>query len=178
MNHQHVEAVTEHPIVDAVLDRHRDALGQHKPTYRNHVYRCITYHQLLIGDTIPDFAALAWATHDLGIWTAGSFDYLGASADLASLHADEFGISDVHRARTLITEHHRLRAADDRMTDSFRRADLVDVSRGFIAGPIGRSQVQAVVAQLPYGGFHAFLAKGLTGYAVRHPLRPLPMLRF
>jgi hypothetical protein len=178
MNRQHVNAVTEHPIVEAVLDRYRDELGQQMLTYRNHVYRCITYHQMLIGGAIPDFAALAWATHDLGIWTAGTFDYLGASADLASLHAGEFGITDVHRARMLITEHHRLRAADDRMTDTFRRADLVDVSRGIIAGPIGRSQVHAVVAQLPYSGFHAFLAKGLTDYAVRHPLRPLPMLRW
>jgi len=178
MNRQHVKAVTEHPIVEAVLDRYRDELGQQLLTYRNHVYRCITYHQMLIGDAIADFAALAWVTHDLGIWTAGTFDYLGASADLASLHANEFGITDVGQARTLITEHHRLRPADDRMTDTFRMADLVDVSRGFIAGQIERSQVQAVVAQLPYSGFHAFLAKGLTGYAVRHPLRPLPMLRW
>jgi hypothetical protein len=178
MNRQQVKAVTEHPIVEAVLDRYRDELGQQMLTYRNHVYRCITYHQMLIGGAIPDFAALAWATHDLGIWTAGTFDYLGPSTDLASLHAGEFGITDVHRARMLITEHHRLRPADDRMTDTFRRADLVDVSRGIIAGPIGRSQVHAVVAQLPYSGFHAFLAKGLTDYAVRHPLRPLPMLRW
>jgi hypothetical protein len=178
MNRQHVAAVTEHPIVDAVLNRYRDKLGQQVLTYRNHVYRCITYHQLLIGDTIPAFAALAWATHDLGIWTAGTFDYLPASADLASLHADEFGIKDVHAARMLITEHHRLRPADDRMTETFRRADLVDVSHGLIAGPIGRSQVRAVANQLPYNGFHAFLTKGLTGYAVRHPLRPLPMLRW
>ena len=178
MSGQQVKAVTEHPIVEAVLDRYRDELGQQMLTYRNHVYRCITYHQLLLGAQIPDFAALAWAAHDLGIWTADTFDYLGASADLASLHADEFGINNVHQARMLITEHHRLRPADDRMTETFRRADLVDVSRGFIAGQIGRSQVRAVVAQLPYSGFHPFLAKGLTGYAVRHPLRPFPMLRW
>ena len=34
-----MEVVTAHPIVDAVLDRHRDALGDDLPTYRNHVYR-------------------------------------------------------------------------------------------------------------------------------------------
>jgi hypothetical protein len=75
-----VEVVTAHPIVDAVLDRHRDALGDDLPTYRNHVYRCINYHQLLLGASIPDFAALAWAAHDLGIWTARTFDYLTPSA--------------------------------------------------------------------------------------------------
>ena len=178
MSRRHVKAITAHPIVDALLDRYQDALSGHMPTYRNHVYRCITYHQLMLGAPIPDFAVLAWAVHDLGIWTAGSFDYLGPSADLASLHANEFGVKDVDQARMLITQHHRLRPSHDHMTETFRIADRIDVSRGFIAGEIGRSRVRAVVAQLPYNGFHAFLAKGLSGYAARHPLRPFPMLRW
>jgi hypothetical protein len=178
VSHRDVKAVAAHPIVDAMLDRYHGALGDHMLAYRNHVYRCITYHQLLLDAPIPDFAALSWATHDLGIWTAGSFDYLNASADLASLHAEEFGITDVHRSRMLITEHHRLRPVQDHLTETFRVADLVDVSHGLLAGNVGRSGVQAVVAQLPYCGFHAFLAKGLIRYAAGHPLRPFPMLRW
>ncbi len=147
-------------------------------TYRNHVYRCINYHQLLLGEPVPDVAALAWVDHDLGIWTAGTFDYLAPSADLAAAHADEFGITDIDRLHRLITEHHRLRPSDDGMTETFRKADLVDVSRGLLRGRISRSEVRAVVAQLPYRGFHAFLANGLTRYAAAHPLRPLPMLRW
>jgi hypothetical protein len=173
-----VDVVTSHPIVDAVLDRHRDALGDAAPTYGNHVYRCVNYHQMLLGETIPDFAALAWAAHDLGIWTAGTFDYLTPSVDLAIEHADEFGITDTDQLRALITEHHKLRPAPDRMTEGFRKADLVDVSHGVLRDGVGRSAVRAVVAELPYRGFHAFLAKGLSSYAVRHPLRPLPMMRW
>jgi hypothetical protein len=173
-----VEVVTAHPIVDAVLDRHCDALGDHLSAYRNHVYRCITYHQLLLGFSIPDVAALAWATHDLGIWTAGSFDYLAPSADLAAVYADEFGIADIDRLRALVTEHHRLRPVDDRVTETFRQADLIDVSHGVLRQGIARSAIRAAVDELPYNGFHVFLAKGLTGHAVRHPLRPLPMLRW
>jgi len=173
-----MEVVTSHPIVDAVLDRHRDALSDDLPIYRNHVYRCINYHQLLLGASIPDFAALAWAAHDLGIWTARTFDYLTPSADLAARHAAEFGITDIGRLQMLITEHHRLRRTDDRVTETFRRADLVDVSHGLLRNTIGRSAVHAVVAELPYLGFHAFLAKGLAGYAARHPSRPLPMMRW
>jgi hypothetical protein len=173
-----VEVVAAHPIVDAVLVRHRDALGDDLSAYRNHVYRCITYHQLLLGFSIPDVAALAWATHDLGIWTAGSFDYLTPSADLAATYADEFGIADVGQLRALITEHHRLRRVDDRVTETFRQADLIDVSHGVLRQGIERSAVRAAVNELPYNGFHGFLVKGLTGYAVRHPLRPLPMMRW
>jgi hypothetical protein len=173
-----VDVVAEHPIVDAVLDRHRDALGDDLAAYRNHVYRCLTYHQLLLGFSIPDAAALAWATHDLGIWTAGTLDYLTPSADLAAAYADEFGIADVHQLRALVTEHHRLRPVDDRVTETFRQADLIDVSHGVLRHGIGRAAIRAAVSMLPYNGFHMFLVKGLTGYAVRHPLRPLPMMRF
>jgi hypothetical protein len=173
-----VDVVAEHPIVDTVLDRHRNALGDDLSAYRNHVYRCLTYHQLLLGFSIPDAAALAWATHDLGIWTAGTLDYLAPSADLAAAYADEFGIADVDQLRALVTEHHRLRPLDDRVTETFRQADLIDVSHGVLRHGIGRAAIRAAVNTLPYNGFHLFLAKGLTGYAVRHPLRPLPMMRF
>lgn len=173
-----VNVVTAHPIVDTVLGRHRDALRDALPTYRNHVYRCVTYHQLLLGFSIPDAAALGWATHDLGIWTAGTFDYLTPSADLAAGYADEFGVADLDRLRALVTEHHRLLPVhNDRVTETFRQADLVDVSRGVLRRGISRSAVRATVQALPYNGFHAFLAKELIGHAVRHPLRPLPMMR-
>jgi hypothetical protein len=173
-----VEVVTAHPIVDAVLNRYRDALSDDMSAYRNHVFRGINYHQVLLGAPLPDFAALAWVAHDLGIWTARTFDYLTPSADLAAAHADEFGVAEIDRLQMLITEHHRLRPLDNHMTETFRKADLIDVSRGFLRSQVSRSTVQAVVAQLPYRWFHAFLAKGLTRYAARHPLRPLPMLRW
>jgi hypothetical protein len=173
-----VEIVTSHPIVDAVLDRHADALGGDMSAYRNHVYRGINYQQLLLGGPLLGFAVLAWATHDLGIWTARTFDYLTPSAGLAAQYAEKFDVTDVERLQALITEHHRLRPSDDRMTETFRIADRIDVSRGLLRDGIGRSDVRAVVAQLPYEGFHALLAKGLTRYAARHPLRPLPMLRW
>jgi hypothetical protein len=136
-----VDVITGHPIVDVVPDRHRDALGDALPTYRNHVYRCINYHQLLLGGSIPDVAALAWAAHDLGIWTDRTFDYLTASTDLAAHRADEFGVTDADQLQVLITEHHRLRPSEDRMTETFRKADLVDVSRGLLRSHIGRTAV-------------------------------------
>ena len=105
-------------------------------------------------------------------------DYLTPSADLAAVYADEFGITDIDQLRALITEHHRLRPVNDGVTETFRQADLIDVSHGVLRRRIGRSAVREAVGALPYNGFHAFLAKGLTDYAVRHPLRPLPMMRW
>src|ERR1700739_4983951 len=173
-----MNAVTTPPTVDALLQRYGDALGGDLRVYRNHVYRGLSYHQALSGAPVPDWAALAWAVHDLGIWTAGTFDYLGPSAHLASTLADEFGVAEVGQARTMIAEHHKLRAARDPMTEAFRVADRIDVSRGLMTGSLQRSFVKGVVRELPYQGFHAFLARGLLGYAASHPHRPFPMLRW
>jgi hypothetical protein len=173
-----MNAVTTHPIVDAVLQRHEDALDHDIRVYRNHVYRGLSYHQALRGAPVPDWAAPAWAVHDLGIWTAGTFDYLGPAADLASTLAGEFGITEVGQARTMIAKHHKLRAVGDPMIDTFRIADRIDVSRGLLIGSLQRSFVNGVVRELPYLGFHALLVRGLLGYAVTHPHRPFPMLRW
>jgi hypothetical protein len=173
-----MKVVTTHPIIDGVLDQHLEALGSHLGAYRNHVYRGLNYHQLLIAGPVPDAAALAWAVHDLGVWTAGTFDYLSPSADLAATHATKFGITDVSEVRMMVTEHHKLRRTGNRMNDAFRAADLIDVSRGLLASRIGRARVEAVVDELPYLNFHAILARGLSRHAIRHPTRPLPMLRW
>lgn len=98
--------------------------------------------------------------HDLGIWTANTFDYLEKSADLALPFAGEFGITDIAGVRRMVTEHHRLRSAGDELAETFRVADRIDVSRGLIAGGISRSSIKAVVAELPYVGFHAFWSAG------------------
>jgi hypothetical protein len=172
-----MEVTTEHPIVETLLHRYQRELGAQLPAYRNHVYRGLNYHQRLIAGPLPDFAVLAWATHDLGIWTAGTFDYLEPSADLAAAHAGEFGVDNVDDVRRLIVEHHRLRPSHDRMAETFRIADRIDVSRGLLRDGVERKDIRSVVAELPYCGFHAFLAKGLSRYAAGHPLRPFPMMR-
>ena len=64
------------------------------------------------------------------------------------------------------------------MTETFRKADLVDVSRACYVAELGARLSGPPSRELPYRGFHVFLAKGLTRYAARHPLRPLPMMRW
>jgi hypothetical protein len=169
---------TSHPIVDAVLDRYRRELGDALPMYRNHVLRGLNYQQLLTGRPLPDAAALAWAVHDLGIWTAGTLDYLEPSADLVTAHAPEFGIGDIEHARRMVLDHHRLRRADDRLCETFRVADRIDASGGLLHRPLPRTDVKAVAAQLPYLGFHLFLARRVSFYVITHPARPLPMIRW
>lgn len=172
------QVVTRHPIVDDILSQYADQLGADADTYRNHVLRCLNYHTLLRGTAVADEVAVAWAVHDLGIWTAGTFDYLEPSAELGQDYARQHGIAGTEQVRALVVDHHRLRGLPDPEAEAFRRADLIDVSRGLLRGGLRTADVREVVAELPYLGFHLFLARGLTGHAVTHPRRPLPMMRW
>ncbi|MFI5715487.1 hypothetical protein [Nocardia sp. NPDC051750] len=171
------EVTVSHPIVDVVLDHYRPALGSQEVMYRNHVYRCLNYQRLLLGE-IPDTAALAWAVHDLGIWTAETVDYLEPSAELATQWCDCLDIDDAPTVATLVRDHHRIRPVRDELAETFRRADRIDVSYGRIRGRLSATTVSRVVSELPYAGFHRFLATRIGSYALRHPRRPLPMLRW
>ncbi|MFF0487855.1 hypothetical protein ACFYTQ_02420 [Nocardia sp. NPDC004068] len=170
--------LTEHLVVDGILPRYADALADDAPVYRNHVLRCLNYQTLLLGHPVSEQAALAWTVHDLGIWTAGTFDYLGPSAALLDELAAEVGIDDPAHAKTLVLQHHSLRPVPDREAETFRRADLVDVSRGVLRAGLPRPAVRAVTEALPYRGFHRWLTRGLLHHALRHPLHPAPMLRW
>lgn len=173
-----MDIVTSHPIVDAVLEQHAAELGAHAEPYRNHVYRGLNYQQLLLGESLPDTAALAWAVHDLGVWTAGTFDYLAPSAALGVDAAPGFGIDASDAVRDMVIEHHRLRRCANRLTETFRLADRMDVSRGVLRGPVPASAVKAIVRQYPYRGFHGIVLRGGLAHALRHPLNPLPMVRW
>ncbi len=172
--------VTENPVVDTVLDRHARTLGVSYTDYRNHLYRGMNYQLRLLDLSEPaPQMALAWATHDIGIWTAGTWDYLAPSEELAAALAPEFGITEPTRVRTMIALHHSLRPVDDPWVETFRLADRIDAFRGLTVGTrISRGDVAEVVNALPYGGFHKLLVTNAVKWAVRHPLRPLPMVRW
>lgn len=169
--------VTEHAIVDTVLDRFSSELGTSAPVYRGHVLRGLNYQSFILGEGVPDSAALAWAVHDIGIFTAGTYDYLPPSVALVSELAGDFGVTDVALAEEMVNEHHGLRRRSNPLVESFRRADLVDASMGTIRAGLSKTQVREVVEALPYAGFHRQIFGGVLVHAVKHPLRPFPMMR-
>jgi len=169
--------VTSTQVIDTVLDRYSDALGTGASLYRNHVYRGLNY-QLQILDTGPtDLVALAWAVHDLGLWTEHTLDYLPPSLRLAKDLAEEFHVGDVEGLERMIQFHHGVRRVADPLAESFRVADRTDVW-GRWRGPIRAQDIDATSDRFPDCGFHRFLQKSLVAYALRHPLRPFPMLRW
>ncbi len=169
--------------IDAVLDTHAAAIGRDLLGYRHHAYRMASFCLALSpADPIAtEKVAIAAALHDVGIWTAGTFDYLEPSARAAVAYLDR-----VDRAAwapeitAMIREHHRItpsRAPSDWLVEPFRKADLVDLSRGLVTFGLPHERVRAALAQWPSAGFHRRLVQLTLERLRTHPWSPLPMLR-
>lgn len=170
-------------LVDEVLAPHRAHIGDDWDGYRNHVLRVLRFCSALSGeDALPETTIVAAAFHDLGIWSDGTFDYLEPSAARAATWLRTRGRhADVDLVQATIRMHHKLRAcqgAHAAQAEPFRRADLVDVSRGVVRFGLPRDFVAGVQRALPDHGFHWRLVQ-LTGRQfLKTPWCPLPMLRW
>jgi len=78
------------PAVDEILELHRSEIGGDFTAYRNHTYRVVNLCLALSPDCADRLhkVCIAAAFHDLGIWTAGTFDYLSPSVTLAQAHLE------------------------------------------------------------------------------------------
>ena len=126
--------------------------------------------------------AIAAALHDMGIWTAGTFDYLPPSVRLATTHlaAAVQSARPAAEVTAMIEQHHKLtpwRGEPTWLVEPFRRADWADVTRGAIAAGAPRGMLRALYAAWPGAGFHRMLLRLELARLRSHPLSPLPMLR-
>jgi len=175
--------LTEIATLDMVLNAHAAALGGDFVAYRNHTYRVVNFCAALSSSDpeAVEKAAIAAAFHDLGIWTAGTFDYLPPSIGLASTHLARSGRSEwAPEIAAMILEHHKIslyRARADWLVEPFRRADWVDVSRGVIAFGLSRPFLAEVFSTWPNAGFHKRLLQLALRRLRTHPWSPLPMMR-
>ena len=164
--------------VDAILGRWKNELGADAEAYRNHVLRVIDFCTAL-HDGDRDQIVLAACFHDLGIWTDGTFDYLQPSVARARDYLREQGLeawSD--QIAAMIGMHHRIRRHSDPLVEAFRRSDLVDVSLGLVRFGLPAALVRDVRSRHPNAGFHKRLVRLACGWWVRHPLHPLPVLKW
>jgi hypothetical protein len=167
-----------------VLDGHAAELGEDFTAYRNHAYRVANLCMALrpADDAAVEKVAIAAACHDLGIWTADTFDYLAPSAKLACDHLSCAGHADWQGdVAGMIREHHKIRSYRGEgaaLIEPFRRADWIDVSRGVLSFGLPRGLLRAIFTQWPNAGFHRKLVRLTLREARAHPLRPLPVLKW
>ena len=176
--------LTSLPTVDEVLDDHASELGHDFIAYRNHVYRVANLCIAIVADrpVERDKIAVAAVFHDLGIWTNKTFDYIGPSVAIAREHLTARGMADwIPEIEAMIVNHHKVTAfrADQRsLVESFRRADWIDVSFGLRRFGLTRKTIAAVTATWPDAGFHGRLVVLTINRWGRHPLDPLPMVKW
>jgi hypothetical protein len=176
--------------VDRRLSPWMAQLGTDHEAYRHHVLRvlavCDRLHEGLSATGAgrpsrrPEYLTAA-AFHDLGIWTAGTLDYLGPSVELARGYLANAGRGDLEPVVTaMIEQHHKIRRAGDPSApvEVFRRADLVDVTQGLRRFGVPLGQYRAMVRRYPYAGFHRRLISFGWKHLQANPTSPLPMVRW
>jgi hypothetical protein len=175
--------IDNHALINEILDAWKDALGADLAAYRGHAYRVFNWSRLVAGTDRHDTTfALVAATHDLGIWSDRTFDYLPPSIARACEEIEKRAIPvDEAVVAAAIDNHHRLHAyrgpALPEVVESVRRADLADLSRGWIRSGPPRARYAELTTAFPFAGFHGLILRKALAWAMRHPLRPAPMLR-
>ena len=180
----HASLLTSLPTVEEVLDNHASELGHDLIAYRNHVYRVVNLCLAIVGDSRVELEKIAVAAvfHDLGIWTNHTFDYIAPSVAIAREHLAARGMADwIPEIEAMIVDHHKVtpsRAHPQSLVESFRRADWIDVTRGLRRFGLPRTFVAAVAATWPSAGFHRRLVELTIDRWWKHPLNPLPMVKW
>lgn len=175
--------LTKIPILDEILLAHAAELGGDFTAYKNHTYRVVNLCVALSSSDPKQLqkVVIAAAFHDMGIWTDGTFDYLQPSVRLASAHLAHSGRAEwTSEIAEMILEHHKLspyRADSHGLVEPFRRADLVDVSRGLFTFGLSRRLLSEIFSTWPGAGFHMRLVQLSLKRLRTHPWSPLPMVR-
>ncbi|HEX6280160.1 MAG TPA: hypothetical protein VFZ49_09135 [Pyrinomonadaceae bacterium] len=170
------------PLIDDTLGSWSEAIGRDLDGYRNHVYRMVNF-AFAMGEWDEEARqkiVIAGCFHDIGIWPERTLDYLGPSADRAAEFLLESGLEKWQpQIRDMICLHHKLRPhKSDPLVEAFRKGDLVDFSLGVFKCGLPRSFVSEVKSAFPNAGFHKCLVRIASRWIVRHPLDPVPVLRF
>lgn len=172
----------ENPHIRKIFGRYQAQLGKHMALYRNHVLR--VYHltmvmQPLMTETDRNKLAVAAAFHDIGIWTHGTFDYLKPSIELARQYLQEEGLAHyADEVALIIDNHHKLTPyRGNTLVENFRRADLVDLSLNLFRYDFKREDLRHLNRHYPSLGFHRFIFGQIAKNILRHPLRPLPIVK-
>ncbi len=172
------------PLLDAILDEHRDSLGPQYEPYRNHLYRvlnyCFAFHPC-VGDDEQKLV-IAACFHDLGIWPNDEFDYLAPSIAMANEYLLRINKTEWSDELTLMIDlHHRFRAyqnPDYPLVEVFRKGDWVDASLGWRRFGLPKNLVREVAAAFPNRGFHKNLTRLAIKQFLKSPWNPLPMMKW
>ena len=175
---------TSIPLLETILENWKDKLGNDYTGYKNHVYRMVNFSFALhdFNDEDRQKIIIAGCFHDLGIWSDETFDYLPPSILLAKDYLQKNKLENwVSEIELMIDMHHKLGkyTGESRpIIEVFRQGDLVDFSLGIVKCGLPKDYVKKVKNQFPNAGFHQGLIKSAGRWFCKHPLNPLPVLKW
>jgi len=173
---------TDIPLIDNVIDLWSPVIGRDVAGYRNHVYRMVnfTYAMGEFDEETRTKITIAGIFHDIGIWSERTFDYLEPSVYWAKRFLAANELFDWQpQIHEMVCQHHKLSTyKSDPLVEAFRKGDLVDFSLGIFRCGLPRSFVSEVKAAFPNAGFHKCLVGIASRWIIRHPLNPVPVVRF
>ena len=178
--------LTEHTTMDFLFAQWKEKLGRDYLPYRNHAYRVYNIASTLakVDNEDNEKIAVASAFHDIGIWFDATFDYLDPSAQRAEHYLINLGKESWTRTVNLmILQHHKLfpwqgQGAESFLVEAFRRADWLDVACFFLPTRLPEAYLCEVVKAFPRVGFNTRITSLALWWAIRHPLKPLPIFRW
>lgn len=172
-------------LLESILAGFHSELADDFRAYEHHCKRVLLLAFKLLPAAESDSLTLeklsvASAFHDLGIWTAHTFDYLAPSCRLASNYLEQHGREAWGtEIEAMINFHHKItRVNGFPLAEIFRRADWCDVTLGMRRFALGRAEVRAIRRTYPNAGFHRRLCQFTWERWRRYPLDPLPMMRW
>lgn len=171
-----------HNIIEELLLQFKQALDADYERYRNHVYR--VFLNCILLDTAEDNEekyAIAAVFHDIGIWTNHTFDYLQPSIEQLKIYLNskekqawEEEISEMIYWHHKISRHMK---PYEITVETFRKADWIDVSLGFLGFGADKKRIKEYKKHFPNRGFHLFLVRQTLKNFIKHPLNPIPVFK-
>ena len=171
-------------LLEEILGERQNELGKDYLGYKNHVYRmihfCFAQHDF--DSEEREKIIIAGCFHDIGIWTGDTFDYLPPSIKSANEYLVQNGLEKwLPEIGSMIDQHHKLRSSTDAnggLVDIFRKGDLVDFSLGLIRCGVPGAYIREVKAMYPNAKFHKQILRLAGRWVCRHPLNPIPVLKW
>lgn len=170
--------------IQSLLLPYKEVIGNAYIPYENHVHRIVNFTMELKDEVKADDEdkiAIATVFHDIGMWTASTFDYLDPSIEEAWKYLRKENKQEWSKEITLIIEMHHKRTiyngifADN--VEAFRRADLIDLTKGLKKFGLSKDVLSKNYAEFPMVGFQNIIVSKFLKNLLKNPLRPLPMFK-
>ncbi len=180
-----IQIETRIELLEQILAPWQSRIGADFEGYKNHCYRMLHFCFALAPQLAEDERTkmiVAAAHHDIGLWSAGTVDYLPPSIGEAKKYCEHHQLMQwAEEIALLISEHHKLKpytGAYSQTVEAFRKADLVDFSLGTIRQGVSKATVKQVQRAFPNSGFHKFLLKGAWAWFREHPVSMPPFMKW